>query len=174
MSPAMSALASVGITHEMLILAILAVVIAAVIGLFWHIIVPGAIVVVVGTLFINFTPVEKKEVVKEQPKKEEVFDERQAYLKDCVEVAEYSFEKCQKLWTQRDVEETVKETTKETVKESVEISSEVVKQIVVENHDSFKEPAEVKLINVDNAEYKRRRAEALSKPGAVVMQSTFR
>jgi hypothetical protein len=33
---------------------------------------------------------------------------------------------------------------------------------------------EFKLLDVDNAEYKRRRAEALEKPGAVVGQTTLR
>ena len=40
MSPAMSALASVGISHQILILCVLALVAAGVIGLFWHYILP--------------------------------------------------------------------------------------------------------------------------------------
>jgi hypothetical protein len=32
----------------------------------------------------------------------------------------------------------------------------------------------VQLLNVDNEEYKARRAEALKKPNAVVMQATYR
>ena len=48
MSPAMSALSSVGITHQILILSVLALVAAGVIGLFWHYIVPGAIIILVA------------------------------------------------------------------------------------------------------------------------------
>ena len=65
MSPAMSALASVGVTHNMLILAVLALVAAGVIGLYWHVIVPGAIVVLVGSLFINYVLHEPNKRIEE-------------------------------------------------------------------------------------------------------------
>ena len=146
MSPAMSALASVGITHQMLILCVLALVAAGVIGMYWQIIVPGAIVVVVGSLFINFTPSETKPEVSVDSKQVEIFDEHAAYMKDCMEVAEYKMYQCENLWKGRQAEESVD-----------------------------KEPiSKVKLMDVENEEYKARRAETMLKPNAVVMHETLR
>lgn len=161
MSPAMSALASVGVTHNMLILAVLAIIAAGIIGLYWHIIVPGAIVVVIGSLFINFSPIESKtEPVKEEVKEEFISDEHEAYMKDCTEVADYSRKHCDTLWGQRQIEE-----------KELEKLPEVK---TTETHVDFKPVSEVKLIEVDNVEYKARRAEALKKPNAVVLQATYR
>ena len=53
MSPAMSALAGVGITHSMMILGVMFVVTAVILGMYWHIIVPGAITLGVAFLFVE-------------------------------------------------------------------------------------------------------------------------
>lgn len=153
----MSALHSIGITHSMLILAVLALVAAGVIGMFWHIIVPGAIIVLVGTLFINFTPsVETVETPnKVQPvkfQKTVETDERQEYMKDCMTMAQYPMAKCAAMWDNREDDEPV--VTKSKV-DKVDVS-------------------ELQLLDVDNTEYKARRDEALKKPGAVVGHVTYR
>lgn len=154
MSPAMSALQSVGITNSILILAVLLAIAAGVIGLFWHYILPGVIIIGVCCLFIPTTSdtttakVDKVESVV----KEEVFDERQAFIKDCMEVAEYPMAKCVGLWEHREVDEPTVVKTK------------------VDKVDT----SELQLIDVDNTEYKERRAEALQKPGAVVGRVTYR
>jgi hypothetical protein len=160
MSPAMSALASVGVTHNMLILAVLAIIGAGIIGLYWHIIVPGAIVVLVGSLFINFSPIEFKTESAKEEIKEETLEDYANYMKDCTEVADYSRKHCENLWHGRQVEE-----------KELEKLPEVK---TTETHVDFKPVSEVKLIEVDNVEYKARRAEALKKPNAVVLQATYR
>ena len=151
MSPAMSALSSVGVTHQILILSVLALVAAGVIGLFWHYILPGAIIILVASLFYvtptTTTNTTETESVKTETK-EEVFDEEQAYMKDCMEVAEYSMFECKKLWNDRGEKHT----------DAVD----------------FKPASDVKLLDTDNQEYKARRASVVSKPDAVVMQATYR
>lgn len=154
MSPAMSALQSVGVTNAILILGVLFAVAAGVIGLFWHYILPGAIIIGVLCLFLppstETTSVKTDKV--ESVVKEEVFDERQAYMKDCMEIAEYSMSKCASLWDHREDEEPV------------------VTKAKVDKVDH----SELQLIDVDNTEYKARRAEAMQKPGAVVGRVTYR
>lgn len=154
MSPAMSALASVGISHQILILAVLALVAAGFIGLFWHYILPGSIIILVASLFYvapSDVTTPKQEAKTEQ--KEEVFDEYQAYMKDCIEVADYSMFECKKLWNGR--------------------QGETVKEVSV-TEDDFRPASDTKLLDVDNQEYKVKRASAISKPNAVVMQTTYR
>ena len=103
MSPAMSALSSVGITHSMLLLGILFVVVAVILGMYWHIIVPGAVMLTVAFLFIETSTVAKvDEPVKvEQAKAEPVDEDKLAFMEDCVVVADYPKAKCEKLWAER-------------------------------------------------------------------------
>lgn len=153
MSPAMSALQSVGVTNAILILGVLFAVAAGVIGLFWHYILPGAIIIGVLCLFLppstEITTTSKVE--NSVPQKVE-FDERQAYMKDCMEVAQYPMAKCAALWEHREDEEPA----------------------VVKAKVDKVDVSELQLIDVDNAEYKARRAEALQKPGAVIGRVTYR
>ena len=161
MSPAMSAFQSVGITHSMLILAVLFAVAAGVIGLFWHFILPGAIIIGVALLFISAPenkPTEAKvedTVVKEA----KVNTEEQQFMEDCLGVAEYPMLKCKQLWAERNVEET-------------KIKHEV-KEVSVTEHE-FRPVSDIKLLDVDNQEYKAKRASAINKPNAVVLQATYR
>jgi hypothetical protein len=104
MSPAMAALSSVGITHGMLLLGILFVATAVVLGMYWHVIVPGAIMLTVAFLFIEPTTVAKTEepAKVEITKVEPAIDEdKMAFMEDCVVVADYPKEKCEKLWKER-------------------------------------------------------------------------
>ena len=158
MSPAMSALQSVGVTNAILILGVLFAVAAGVIGLFWHYILPGAIIIGVLCLFLppssdNATAkVDVPTKVESAVVKEEPFDERQAYMKDCMEIAQYPMAKCAALWEHREEDEPA------------------VVKAKVDKVDT----SELQLIDVDNKEYKARRAEALQKPGAVVGHVTYR
>ena len=154
MSPAMSALQSVGVTNAILILGVLFAVAAGVIGLFWHYILPGAIIIGVLCLFLPPSEVGNSVAAKVENTvpAPEVFDERAAYMKDCMEVAEYPMAKCASLWAHR------------------EDAEPTVTNVKVDKVDT----SELKLIDVDNAEYKARRAEALQKPGAVIGHVTYR
>jgi hypothetical protein len=143
----MSALSSFGITQPVLILCVLGFVAAGVIGYFWQYIVPGVIILGVVTLFYVAPEAEVKTEAKHE--KEEVFDEYQAYMKDCMEIAQYSMFECKKLWNNRETE-------------------------VEAENDEFQPADKVKLLDVNNKEYKKRRAAALSKKDAVVLQTTFR
>lgn len=150
MSPAMSALASVGITHQILILCVLAAVAAGIIGLFWHYILPGALIITVACLFYvapDGDTTKDSQVKNSGTSQVEIFDEYQAYMKDCMEVAEYPMLECKRLWNDRGE-----------------------KQSAVD----FKPAHDVQLIDTDNKEYKARRAEVVSKPDAVVLQATYR
>jgi hypothetical protein len=73
----------------------------------------------------------------------EPFDESKAFLQDCVALTDYTKQKCQQIWENR------------------------------EEPMASQDPVVFKLLNVDNAEYKKRRAEALKKPNAVVSHYTF-
>ena len=165
MSPGMSALNSVGITQSIAILLVLAAVAAGVIGLFWHYILPGAIIIGVVSLFLVLPEDKPKpvtEIVEIEVEKivekpvEKPFDEHEAFVQDCVNVAEYSVRKCEKLWANRMDNE-------ESVRNGGDINEDV----------AFKRANGAKLLKVDNKEYNRRRAEALKKPNAVVLQATY-
>ena len=103
MSPAMSALAGVGITHSMMILGVMFVVTAVILGMYWHIIVPGAIMLGVAFLFIEpATTAKVEEPVKvETTKVNPVDEDKIAFMEDCTVVADYPKAKCEKLWEER-------------------------------------------------------------------------
>ena len=166
MSPAMTALSGVGITHSMLILAVLFVAAAVVIGMYWHVILPGAGLIAVALLFVSAPSEKQPEVVKQETqesvpevKEAKVVTEEQQFMEDCLSVAEYPMLKCKQLWNERRVEET------KIVNETKEVS--------VKEHE-FRPVSSVKLLDVDNQEYKDKRAAAISKPNAVVLQATYR
>ena len=103
MSPAMSALAGVGITHSMLILGIMFVITAVILGMYWHIIVPGAIMLTVAFLFVEPATVAKVEepAKVETTKVNPVDEDKIAFMEDCTTVADYPKAKCEKLWEER-------------------------------------------------------------------------
>ena len=103
MSPAMAALSSVGITHSMLLLGVLFVIVAVILGMYWHIIVPGAIMLTVAFLFIEPATVAKTDepTKVEVTKVEPVDEDKMAFMEDCVVVADYPKAKCEKLWAER-------------------------------------------------------------------------
>ncbi len=162
MSPAMNAFASVGITHSMLILAVLFVVAAVCIGMYWHIILPGAIMIGVAALFIS--PMDSTTQAKPEVKHEVMTEDQTAFMEDCTGLADYPKDKCAKLWQERVIEEKALE----------KMQPLPVPEKSAEKEVDFKPVSHVQLLNVDNEEYKARRAEALKKPNAVVMQATYR
>ena len=105
MSHGMAALSSVGLTQQVLILCVLALVAAGVIGLFWKYILPGAIIIGVVALF--YVAPEKSDV-KNVDENEQVIESStntyKEYLKDCMEIADYSKEKCEELWHKKENE----------------------------------------------------------------------
>ena len=101
MSPAMAALTSVGITHSMLLLGILFVVTAVILGMYWHIIVPGAIMLTVAFLFIEPATVATTEPTKVEAKAPPIDEDKLAFMEDCTVVADYPKAKCEKLWADR-------------------------------------------------------------------------
>jgi len=159
MSPAMTALSSVGISHSVMILAVLFVVAAVCIGMYWKVILPGAIMIGVGLLFVGTSDITE---VKPEVKQEVMTEDHMSFMEDCMGLADYPRSKCDKLWEERKVEEKELERMAPVIEKSAEKSVD------------FKPVSEVKLIDVDNTEYKVRRAAALSKPNAVVMQATYR
>lgn len=162
MSPAMSALYGVGITHSMMILAVLFVAAAVVIGMYWHIILPGAGMIAVALLFVSAPDNKPTEAKTESPVTQEakINTEEQQFMEDCLDVAEYPMLKCKQLWTERQVEETT-------------IKNETVKEVSSKETD-FRTAADTKLLDVDNQEYKIKRTSAISKPNSVVLQTTYR
>jgi hypothetical protein len=146
----------------MMILAVLFVAAAVVIGMYWHIILPGAGMIGVALLFLSAPDNKPTEAKVEEPivKEAKVNSEEQQFMEDCLEVAEYPMLKCKQLWNERQVEET-------------HIKQESAKE--VSNTESDFRPVSVtRLLDVDNQEYKSKRASAISKPNAVVMQTTYR
>jgi hypothetical protein len=93
----MSALSSIGITHSMLLLGILFVITAVILGMYWHIIVPGAVMITVAMLFVP--PVT---TAANTPTKVEAVDEdKMAFMEDCKLIAEYTESECARLWNER-------------------------------------------------------------------------
>jgi len=158
MSPAMSALSGVGITHSMMILAVLFVAAAVVIGMYWHVILPGAGLIAVALLFVSAPDTSNKTENTSTPEVKEaiVNSEEQQFMEDCMNVAEYPMLKCKQLWSERQVEE-----------------ASIVKEVSVKEPE-FQPAHSAKLLDVDNQEYKAKRASAISKPNAVVLQATYR
>jgi hypothetical protein len=87
----------------MLLLGILFVVVAVILGMYWHIIVPGAVMLTVAFLFIETATVAKvEEPTKIEVTKIDPIDEdKMAFMEDCVVVADYPKAKCEKLWAER-------------------------------------------------------------------------
>lgn len=155
MSPAMQALQSVGVTNSILILGVIFIAVASVIGMYWHIILPGAMMLAVACLFVS--PDSGKTEVKTPVtiSDSDIKTEKQQFMEDCLGVAEYTMLQCENLWAGRDADAEEKTVTK-------------VKNVSVE------QDSELKLLDVDNSEYKKRRADALNKPNAVIGHVTYR
>lgn len=169
MSPGMSALSSIGITQDTLIIMFLVLIGVIVIGLFWHVIVPGAIIVSLVYLFLP-TGVATTAKVKSEKTLEDVIEEivvedkvpkgYKDFMADCTTLGGYSTKRCEDRWNDRDLPD-------ESVKVEQKPASKIEEVVVTSGKEAI-------LLEVDNAEYKQRRAEVMKKPNAVVMQATYR
>lgn len=147
---------------EVFVLGMIAVLLLGfVIVMYWPFIVAGGLAVFCVMVLANHadtpvrpverlapsTPIIEDAVAKpiEKEFKTEPFDEAKAFLEDCLNLTDYSKKQCQKIWNNRGDEEVI-----------------------------ATDPAVFKLLDVDNKEYKRRRAEALKKQNAVVAHYTVR
>lgn len=146
-------IARLGLTQnmtEMLIMAGLAViVIGFLIVTFLPYLVAGAVLYAVVTVFSHQAVPEPK---TEQIVEKDAMTDKETYLQECKDLIDKESD-CEESWKDRS-DIILKSATEEVVKE-------------------IKQAAKVKLLDVDNAEYKTRRAAALKKPGAVVIQTTF-
>ena len=105
-------------------------------------------------------PVKPKQIVETEQMRE--------YIKQCTELTKDSG-LCRDNWISMD------EAGVEIILQPVERKSrKQIKQAKVKVDNSFSKPSDVKLLDVDNKEYKERRALVLSKPNAVILQETYR
>jgi hypothetical protein len=97
----------------MLLLGVLFVIVAVILGMYWHIIVPGAVMLTVAFLFIEPATVAKVDTPTkvEEAKVTSIDEDKMAFMEDCVVVADYPKAKCEKLWAERLIAE--KEITEE-------------------------------------------------------------
>jgi hypothetical protein len=108
-----------------------------------------------------------------KPKQIVETEQMREYIKHCTELTRNPT-LCRDNWI------AVNEVGSEIILEPVErkmrkqIAQAKVEKVTPKVDDIFSKPSEVKLLDVDNVEYKERRAEALKKPNAVVAQYTFR
>ena len=150
-----------GMSQNMLEVVILGLIAAAVLGVvlvvYWKFIIAGAAAIFCLVVLSNhkMPELEKPQVVDAVSAvqsvavaKEEVDNDHQAFVEDCLAYTDYTKDKCEKLWVQDSPK-----------MEEIQPASYV---------------APITLMDVDNVEYKERRAEALKKPNVVVEHYTYR
>ena len=143
-------LGTLGLTQAfaetLLIFGIIAIGIGMVLYMFWHYILIGLGVIGVLMVFAHHTDETKptEPPAIEQAKKE--------YMDDCNSLT-HKPELCEETWEQQD-------------------HDVIIKQKAIPQ--GFVPANQVQLLDVDNQEYKTRRAEALKKPGAIILQDTLR
>jgi hypothetical protein len=133
-----------GLSEALIVLGVITIVIGFLIILFWQYIVAGAVVFAVLTVFSHHIEPTKVEDVAEKTE----LSDKATFLDACKSLSDKS-DTCEEMWKDRE-------------------------DIVLKGAEEVVEVAKtIKLLDVDNAEYKSRRAAALKKPGAVVIQTTF-
>lgn len=148
-------LSATGITQSGMETFVLGLIVVLVLGfiivMYWPFIIAGATALFCVVVLANHkVPDAPKIKVEESVAKRidpvlqyDTFDESKAFIQDCVALTDYTKQKCQQLWENR------------------------------EEPIASQDPVVFKLLNVDNSEYKQRRAETLKKPNAVVSHYTF-
>lgn len=144
-----------GLSEALIVLGVITIVIGFLIVLFWQYIVAGAVVFAVLTVFSHHIDPTKVEDVAEKS----VLTDKKTYMEECEDLTDDA-DTCEDLWKERDG--IVLKGAIETVTSHVP-DTKAVKEAI----------KNVKLLDVDNVEYKERRAAALKKPNAVVIQTTF-
>lgn len=147
-----------GLSEALIVLGVITIVIGFLIILFWQYIVAGAVVFAVLTVFSHHIELPKVEDVAE---KTEISD-KATFMEDCKSLSDKS-DICEEMW--KDREGIILKGAIETV-----VSAIPDKKVV---NEAIMEAKTYKLLDVDNKEYKERRAETLKKPNAVLIQTTF-
>ena len=179
MSPAMSALATVGINGHAMILLFIVLVTCFVIGALWQAILPGA--VVLAMLYL-FTPPASETTTQQEAKTEAAAEVKtevkntdedtlpvkrssayNEFMQDCTTVGGYTAKRCDNKWNDRDLPD---DRIKGEVKDNKPLAQD--EKVSVETGSS------VRLLDVSNTEYVKHRAEALKNPNSVVMHTTIR
>ena len=143
-----------GVSQSMLETIVLCGIAVAVLGvvlvLFWKFILAGVGVLFCFVVLANHKPAEepKEEVITASVQTTPLppvveKTEKDMFLEDCLEYTDYSKKRCEFIWNNRGIEDDVDENSK------------------------------VKLLDVENKEYKRLRALALKKKNAVVIHATL-
>lgn len=145
--------------ENIVIIGIFAVVMGIVLLFLWQYIVAGLALMLCFTVLANHKspepPKEKvievisesKEVITKTPSVVEISpeDDRKYFMEDCLSLSDYSKKECEEIWINREKDdEFVEEPSKNPV-----------------------------LLDVTNVEYKKRRAAALKKRGAIVLHATY-
>lgn len=141
-------------TEFLVSLGLIMLVVGFILVVFWQYIVAAAVVYIIVTIsahHVDPTPPAKDEVIIED---KSVFNDRQTYLDECKSLTDNS-KVCENL-------------VKESEPDSTFVTSDTKRD------DGFKSASQVKLLDVDNQEYKIRRAKALKNPNAIIMQDILR
>ena len=146
------------LTEVLIVIGAIMIVIGFLVVLFWQYIVAGAVIFLALTVFSHHIEPNKEVQVVE---KNEMMDKR-SYMDDCEALTDKS-ELCEDLWKERDGI---------VLKGAIETVMPAMTSITGEK-EAFMPAVAVKLLDVENKEYKERRAVALKKPNAVIMQTTF-
>lgn len=148
-----------GLSEVLIVVGAILLIVGFLIVLFWQYLVAGAVVYLVLTVFSHHVDPKKiEEVVVEKS----VMTDKKTYMEECEDLTDKA-DVCEDLWKARDG--IVLKGAEEVVK--------TLKKEIMTDKDAFMNVKEVKLLDVDNKEYKDRRADALKKPNAVIMQTTF-
>jgi hypothetical protein len=156
---------SLGLTNlEALVLAGIGIAIFGVVFvIFWKYIIAGALVLFCVVVLANHKfadpvkeveTVAKKEVIVEtiiEKSKEDSFmtepkDDKKFFMEDCLNLTDYTKKQCENIWFGRENN-----------------------NIIIEGDSQNS-----KLLNVDNVEYKNRRAEVLKKSNSILLHATYR
>ena len=141
---------SQGMLETIVLCGIAVAVLGVVLVLFWKFILAGVGVLFCFVVLANHKPAEepKEEVITASVQSTPLppvieKTEKDMFLEDCLEYTDYSKKRCEFIWNNRGIEDDVDENSK------------------------------VKLLDVENKEYKRLRALALKKKNAVVIHATL-
>lgn len=129
----------------------------------------GACIVLVISVFMHSADTEPAKPPKVEQKEEIILDpskNKSSFMEQCISLTNKP-EMCEDLFSERDHDSIIIDAS------SVEPKTHAKKEVSV-SEDQFRPVSAVKLLDVDNQEYKDKRAAAISKPNAVVLQTTMR
>jgi hypothetical protein len=133
----------------------------------------GACIILVLFVFMHSADTTPTKPPKVEQKEEIILDptkDKSSFMEQCVSLTKKP-EMCEDLFSERDHDSIIIDAS--SVQPKTESKVESKKEVSV-SEDHFRPVSDVKLLDVDNQEYKSKRAAAISKPNAVVMQATYR